>query len=130
MINFPLMYQCLYNTYVLLLYICLTIVCLPTIIRSNHFTVIIPDSKSVQAPVYLQGIMPTEEDQSSPPPPPSSSDVIATDNDQEDTTMDITDTTLDESTTLHDGAKKDETEVASDNPFLRPPKRMKLKLKL
>ena len=130
MINFPLMYQCLYNTYVLLLYICLTIVCLHTIIRSNHFTVIIPDSTSVQAPVYLQGIMPTEEDRLSPPPPPPSSDVIATDNDQEDTTMDITDTTLDESTTLLDGAEKDETEAAPDNPFLRPPKRMKLKLKL
>ena len=92
-------------------------VCLRSIIISNHFTVIIPDSTSVQAPVYLQGIMPTEEDQLSPPPPPPSSDVIATDNDQEDTTMDTTDTTLDKSTTLH-------------NPFLRPPKRMKLKLKL
>ena len=113
MINFPLMYQCLYITYVLLLYICLTInFCLHAIIRSNHFTVIIPDSTSVQAPVYLQGIMPTEEDRLSLPPPPPSSDVIATDNDQEDTIMDITDTTLDESTTLHDGAEKDETEAA------------------
>ena len=80
--------------------------------------------------MYLQGIMPTEEDRLSPPPPPPSSDVIATDNDQEDTTMDITDATLDESTTLQDGAEKDETEAAVDNPFLRPAKRMKLKLKL
>ena len=91
---------------------------------------IIPDSTSVQAPVYLQGIIPTEEDQLSPPPPPPSSDVIATDNDQEDTTMDTTDTTLDESTTLRDAVEKDETEAAPDNPFLRPPKGMKLKLKL
>ena len=75
--------------------------------------------------------MPTEEDRLSPPPPPPSSDVIATDNDQEDTIMDIMDTTLDKCTgTLLDGAEKDETEAAPDNPFLRPPKRMKLKLKL
>ena len=91
---------------------------------------IIPDSTSAHAPVYLLGIMPTEEDRLSPPPPPPSSDIIATDNDQEDTTMDTPDTTLDESNTLHDGAEKDETEAAPDNPFLRPPKRMKLKLKL
>ena len=91
----------------LLLYICVTIVCLHTIIRSNHFTVIIPDSTSVQAPVYLQGIMSTEEDRLSPPPPPPSSDVIATDNDQKDTTMDITDTTLEESTPLHNGTEKE-----------------------
>ena len=91
---------------------------------------IIPDSTSAQAPVYLLGIMPTEEDRLSPPPPPPSSDIIATDNDQEDTTMDTPDTTLDESNTLHDGAERDETEAAPDNPFLRPPKRMKLKLKL
>lgn len=94
------------------------------------FTVIIPHSASVQGPVYLQGIMPTEEDRLSPPPPPPSSDIITTDNDQEDGTMDTADTTLDESTTLHDGGDKDETETAPDNPFLRPPKRMKLKLKL
>ena len=74
--------------------------------------------------------MPTEEDRLSPPPPPPSTDIIATDNDQEDTTIHTTDTTLDESTTLHDGAEKDETEAAPDNPFLRPQKRMKLKLKL
>ena len=80
--------------------------------------------------MYLLGIMPTEEDRLSPPPPPPSSDIIATDNDQEDTTMETPDTTLDESNTLHNGAEKDETEAAPDNPFLRPPKRMKLKLKL
>ena len=74
--------------------------------------------------------MPTEEDRLSPPPPTPSSDVIATDNDQEDTTMDITDTTLDESTTLLDGPEKAEAEAAPDNSFLRPPKRIKLKLKL
>ena len=74
--------------------------------------------------------MPTEEGRLSPPPSPPSSDIIATDNDQDDTTMDTPDTTLDESTTLQDGAEKDETEAAPDNPFLRPPKRMKLKLKL
>ena len=78
--------------------------------------------------MYLRGIMPTEEDRLSPPPPPPSSDIIATNNDQEDTIMDTPDTTLDESTTLHDGAEKDETEAAPDNSFLRPPKRMKLKL--
>ena len=80
--------------------------------------------------MYLRGIMPTEEDRLSPPPPLPSSDIIATDNDQEDTTLDTPDTILDESTTPHDGAEKDETEAAPDNPFLRPPKRMKLKLKL
>ena len=94
------------------------------------FTVIIPHSTSVQGPVYLQGIMPTEEDRLSPPPPLPSSDVIATDNEQEDGTMDTADTTLDESTTPRDEGDKDETEAAPDNPFLRPPKRMKLKLKL
>ena len=79
--------------------------------------------------------MPTEEDRLSPPPPPPSSDIIATDNDQEDTTMaDTLDATLDESrylrTTLHDGAEKGETKAAPSNAFLRPPKRMKLNLKL
>ena len=64
--------------------------------------------------------MPTEEDQLSPPPPPCSSDVTATDNDQDNTTMDTADTTLDESTTVHDGVEKDETETTPDNPFLRP----------
>ena len=44
--------------------------------------------------------------------------------------MDTPDTTLDETTTLYDGAEKDETEAAPYNPFLRPPKRMKLKLTL
>ena len=80
--------------------------------------------------MYLQGIKPTEEDRLSPPPPPPCLDIIATDDDQEDITMDTPDTTLDESTTLRDGAEKDKTEAAPDNPFLRPPKRMKLKLKL
>jgi len=92
--------------------------------------VIIADSTSVQAPVYLQGIMPTEEDRLSPPPPPSCSDIITTDNDEEDTTMDRADVTMDDSSTVHDGAEKDESEATPDNPFLRPPKRMKLKLKL
>ena len=95
-----------------------------------HFVVIIPDSASAQGPVYLQAIMPTEEDRLSPPPPPPSSDVMAADNDQEDPTMDTTDGTLDEGTALHDSADKDETETPPDNPFLRTPKRMKLKLKL
>ena len=39
--------------------------------------------------------------------------------------MDITNTTLEESTTLHNGTEKNETEA---NPFLRPAKRLKLKL--
>ena len=104
---------------------------LAIIVSSNHSTVIIPDySTSAQAPGYVQGIMPTEKDRLSPQPPPPSSDIIATGNDQEDSTMDIPDTTLDETTTLHDGAEKEETEAVPDNPFLRPPKRMKLKLKL
>ena len=89
---------------------------------------IIPDSTSAQASCSV--FTGDNEDWLSPPPPPSSSYIIATDNDQEDTTMDTPDTTPDESTTLHDGVEKDETEAAPDNPFLRPPKRMKLKLKL
>ena len=107
-----------------LVFVCMSIY---TII---HFVVIIPSPASAEGLVYLQAIMPTEEDRLSPPPPPPSSDVMATENDQEDTTMDTTDGTLDEGTALHDAADKDETETPPDNPFLRTPKRMKLKLKL
>ena len=69
--------------------------------------------------------MPTKQDRLSPPPPPPSSDFIATDNDPEEATMDLTNTTLVESTTLHNGTKNNETEA---NPFLRSPKRLKIKL--
>ena len=54
-------------------------------------------------------------------------DIMAADNDQEDPTMDTTVGALDEVTALHDPADEDETETP-DNPFLRTPKRMKLKL--
>ena len=79
--------------------------------------------------MYLQSIMPTEEDRSSPAPPPPSSDVIATDTSRGHN-HEHNRYTLKESTTLHDGTEKNKTEAAPDNPFLRPPKRMKLELKL
>ncbi|XP_065886863.1 transcription initiation factor TFIID subunit 8-like [Dysidea avara] len=79
-------------------------------------------------PVYLTAIMPTDEDRLSPPPPPLSSDTVLPDSNED--SIDVMDTTTTTGDDTSSQEEKDEAETSTDNPFLRPPKRMKLRLKL
>ena len=91
------------------------------------YVVIIPKPPE-SGPAYLTAIMPTDEDRLSPPPPPLSSDTIPPDGNEESIDAMDTTTATDDITTSQE--EKDEAETSTDNPFLRPPKRMKLRLKL